>query len=216
MVHIDITENIYCKLYAAKSRLNCILFFVLAVPPVLRGFGSLSGKNAGHIIFISIIINKSYIVFCHGFSFKSYYYIIILQKNWSSYVVIIVLKKLMRWANSEFHRCPIALLFLCSLDWISITMLWVGISGNFNILMQYIRVVWLRCCWFSRQWRHQTAAPNDTAYMRWSCHSVLAHRCANRVDPRKGGPIHRVLGKQVMRTRWMAGTAPHKSVRCRD
>ena len=29
MVHLEITANIYCKLYAAKSRLNFIVFHVL-------------------------------------------------------------------------------------------------------------------------------------------------------------------------------------------
>ena len=38
--------------------------------------------------------------------------------------------------------------------------------------------------------------------------------CANCVEtsrPQECGPIYRVLGKPAMRTRWMAGAAPHKS-----
>ena len=33
--------------------------------------------------------------------------------------------------------------------------------------------------------------------------------------PQQWGPDYRFLCKPVMRTRWMAGTAPHKSGRCR-
>ena len=38
--------------------------------------------------------------------------------------------------------------------------------------------------------------------------------CENCVDPSRPQqwvPDYRVLGKPVMRTRWMAGTTPHKS-----
>ena len=35
-------------------------------------------------------------------------------------------------------------------------------------------------------------------------------------DTSNAGPITVFLGKPVMRTHWKAGTAPHKSGRCRD
>ena len=43
--------------------------------------------------------------------------------------------------------------------------------------------------------------------------------CANCIypsHPQQWRHDYRFLGKPVMRTRWMAGTAPHKSGRCRD
>ena len=56
-------------------------------------------------------------------------------------------------------------------------------------------------------------APNDTAYTRWSCHSGLANHVqivATPPSPSNGGPIT-VLGNLAIRSRWMAGNAPHKS-----
>ena len=59
---------------------------------------------------------------------------------------------------------------------------------------------------------------------RHSLHAVeLSQRsgkpCINCVDPsrpQQWGPDYRLLGKPAMRTRWMAGNAPHKRGRCRD
>ena len=42
MVHLQITEHVFCKLYVAKSRLNFIVLFVLAVLSVHRGFAILA------------------------------------------------------------------------------------------------------------------------------------------------------------------------------
>ena len=51
-------------------------------------------------------------------------------------------------------------------------------------------------------------APNDTAYMRWSCHSGLANPVqivSTPPTPRNGGLITIWGGKPAMRTRWIAG-----------
>ena len=64
-----------------------------------------------------------------------------------------------------------------------------------------------------------TVAQNDIAYTLCSCHSGLVNRCANCVDTsqhQQWGPMYRFWGQPGMRTRLMAGTAPHKSGRCRD
>ena len=50
-------------------------------------------------------------------------------------------------------------------------------------------------------------APNDTAHKLWSCHKLLGNLCL--AFP-QCGPDLPFLGKPAMRTRWMAGAAPHK------
>ena len=57
--------------------------------------------------------------------------------------------------------------------------------------------------------------PNDTAYTRWSFHGGLANP-VQIVSTQAMGARLSFLGKPAMRTRWMAGNAPHKSGRCRD
>ena len=54
--------------------------------------------------------------------------------------------------------------------------------------------------------------PKDTGYTRWNCHSGMTNpvQIVYTPPPSNGGPIT-VLGKPAMRTRWMAGIAPHKS-----
>ena len=62
-------------------------------------------------------------------------------------------------------------------------------------------------------------APNATTYTRWSCHSGLAFPVQMVSTPTAtamGARLPFFWGKPVMRTLWMAGTAPHKSGRCRD
>ena len=54
-------------------------------------------------------------------------------------------------------------------------------------------------------------APNNTAYTRWN----LSQR-SDIPATSNGGPDLPFLCKPAMRTRWMAGTAPHKSGRCQD
>ena len=59
---------------------------------------------------------------------------------------------------------------------------------------------------------NETAAPNDTAYKRWSCHSelkLLCKLCRTSLPPAMGARFT-VFGG--MRTRWMAGAVAHKSV----
>ena len=49
--------------------------------------------------------------------------------------------------------------------------------------------------------------------------TAVTNCCANCVEtsrPSNGGTIYRFFGKPVMRARWMAGAAPHKSRLCRD
>ena len=61
---------------------------------------------------------------------------------------------------------------------------------------------------------HTEEAPNDTAYKRWSCHSglkLLCKLCRTPPRPQQWGPDLPFLGMPAMRTRWMAGTAAHKS-----
>ena len=43
-----IKSGIYIYIYAAKSRLNCIVFLVLVIPPVLSGFDSVSMSSGTH------------------------------------------------------------------------------------------------------------------------------------------------------------------------
>ena len=57
----------------------------------------------------------------------------------------------------------------------------------------------------------QELAPNDTAYKRWSCHSGLKLLCKLCQTSQPD-----FWGMPAMRTRWMAGTAAHKSGWCRD
>ena len=59
--------------------------------------------------------------------------------------------------------------------------------------------------------------PNDIVYMRLSCQSGMANRCAHCVNPyrpQQWKPDLPFLDKPDMQTRLMAGTAPHKSGRC--
>ena len=67
-------------------------------------------------------------------------------------------------------------------------------------------------------------APPPTGSKRHSLQAVqLSHRTqaavhivSNFPAPSNGAPIYRFLGMPVMRTRWMAGAAAHKSGWCRD
>ena len=57
-------------------------------------------------------------------------------------------------------------------------------------------------------------APNDASYKRWSCHSSHKLRCKlcqTHPPPTMGARFTVFFGKPAMRTRWMAGAAPHKS-----
>ena len=57
-------------------------------------------------------------------------------------------------------------------------------------------------------------APNDTAYKQWSCHSgykLLYKLCRTLPPPAMGARFTVFWGKPAMRTRWIAGAAPHKS-----
>ena len=69
-----------------------------------------------------------------------------------------------------------------------------------------------------REWMNQNMlklkAPNDTAYKWWSCHSsfkLLCKLCRTSPPPAMGARFTVFLGMPVMRTRWMAGAAAHKS-----
>ena len=56
-------------------------------------------------------------------------------------------------------------------------------------------------------------APDDTAYKLWNCHSgfgKLLCRLYRNLPPQQWRPDLRLLRKPAMRTRCMAGAAPHK------
>ena len=60
---------------------------------------------------------------------------------------------------------------------------------------------------------HTTQATSNRAV------TAVTNCCANFVEsttPSNGGLIYRFCASRPMRTRWMVGAAPHKSVRCRD
>ena len=61
-----------------------------------------------------------------------------------------------------------------------------------------------------------SAAPNDTAYKWWSCHSGHRPLCklCQTFPPQQWGPDLQFLGKPAIRTRWMSGAAPHKINDC--
>ena len=58
-----------------------------------------------------------------------------------------------------------------------------------------------------------TVAQNDTSYKRWSCHSghKLLYKLCRTFPPPAMGLDLPFLVMPVMWTRWMAGTAAHKS-----
>ena len=70
-------------------------------------------------------------------------------------------------------------------------------------------------CHRIENWVHlRCAAPNDTAYKWWSCHSglkLLCKLCRTSPPPAMGARFTVFLGMPAMRTRWMAGAAAHKS-----